>query len=656
MRVFKFSIILLLFSMFLTMGSHETLAFWWKSKSEKETTEKVETQNSSDAKTSSRTGSFWHSSSSTNEKLQAESNSTEKPDPDRFLSREEREQKEFEREKAEKGIFFAFPWAKKSESQKTEISDPFGSVKEEAPRYQNLEELGISPSTAPAAQTVNLPTPGATANFDMSAPYSAVNPNGNSTVNSSVNPGLNSTVNSSANPGLNSTATHGANSALNSRLNSELHSGFNPAPENVAVGSAVEIPAALNEIPSSYETLPDELPSAMPNVGGQESGSSQKSGQTLESYQEETQAKLQSDTIFKRMPSLTADSSTLGGDGVQYYGHGMVLAQVGNQVILSGDLMANVDRIMEENKQKIPEEYWELQREMLTRALLEQSVESKLIYCDVLRNVPPEGIKQNFKLIDDLFEDSELPARMKKEGVMNREEYEKKLAAEGTCIQKQKYLYREAVFCQQWLMKTIPQSPTVSYIEIDDYYHANIKDFETPPKARWEELVIRKSRFHSREEAYQEITRIGSLVAVQKKPFDQVAKEFSHGVTAADGGAQDWITPGQLASEELEKAIFSQPVGQLSATIIEDKNCFYVIRVLDRREIVRKPLGDCQGEIHTILKKQKIEQAREEYFKKLRREIPVFTIFDGIPSPDERLRAEQEAAQQAMGQRKAAHF
>ncbi|MDO4426368.1 MAG: hypothetical protein Q4D17_11475, partial [Planctomycetia bacterium] len=86
-------------------------------------------------------------------------------------------------------------------------------------------------------------------------------------------------------------------------------------------------------------------------------------------------------------------------DGVQYYGHGQVLAQVGNQVILSGDIMANVDRIMEENKQKIPEEYWDLQREMLTRMLLEQSVESKLIYCDVLRNVPPEGIEQNFNLI-----------------------------------------------------------------------------------------------------------------------------------------------------------------------------------------------------------------------------------------------------------------
>ena len=618
MRAFKISVLLILFSMFQVMVCHETPAFWWKSKSEKETAEKnAEQQNTQESKSSSRAGSFWRSSNTENEKVrQRNENSAEKPDPDRFLSKEEREQKEFEQEKAEKGIFFAFPWAKKNTETKEEVSDPFGNVKEEAPRYQNLEELGITPSNTSTAQTAPIVPNAAEQN---SLAFNDV-PKSDTQINT-------------------------------------VSSGLNPAPENAAVGSAVELPATLNGLPAAGEALPSELPSTLPS-GLPETmpNPNSVSGQALESYQEEEQVKPQSDTIFKKMPALMADSSKLGGDGVQYYGHGQVLAQVGNQVILSGDIMANVDRIMEENKQKIPEEYWDLQREMLTRMLLEQSVESKLIYCDVLRNVPPEGIEQNFNLIDDLFEDSELPARMKKAGTQNRDEYEKQLAAEGTCIQKQKYLYREAVFCQQWMMKTIPQNPTVSYLEIDDYYRENLKDFETPPKARWEELVIRKSRFHSRDEAYQEIVRIGSLVAVQKKPFDQIAKEFSHGVTASDGGKQDWIKPGQLASKELENAIFSQPVGQLSASIIEDPNCFYVIRVLDRRELVRKPLGDCQGEILSILKKQKTDKAREEYFAKLRREIPVFTIFDGIPSPEERIRAEQEAAQQAMGQRPDSFF
>ena len=103
MRAFKISVLLILFSMFQVMVCHETPAFWWKSKSEKETAEKnAEQQNTQESKSSSRAGSFWRSSNTENEKVrQRNENSAEKPDPDRFLSKEEREQKEFEKKTEE---------------------------------------------------------------------------------------------------------------------------------------------------------------------------------------------------------------------------------------------------------------------------------------------------------------------------------------------------------------------------------------------------------------------------------------------------------------------------------------------------------------------------------------------------------------------------
>ncbi len=136
------------------------------------------------------------------------------------------------------------------------------------------------------------------------------------------------------------------------------------------------------------------------------------------------------------------------------------------------------------------------------------------------------------------------------------------------------------------------------------------------------------------------------MVAVQKKPFAEVAREFSHGVTASSGGEHGWIKPGQLASDALEHAVFTQPVGELSAQIVEDDNCFYIVRVLERDPLMRKPIGDVQKEIHDKIKNNKVTKVREEYFAKLKKEIPVFTVFDGIPSPEERLRAEQEAHEQ----------
>lgn len=602
MRSLKITFFLFFVSTFLTLAVSESAAQWWKkSRPASEKAAAEETSVSEKASASERT----------------------------FVS----EKDGSKGEKTQKGLFIRFPWARKGAD---EVADPFGNVKEEAPAYQNLEELGIRPAasqmqTADAVPStsdasVSSARAGSALGVSQEAAWlqkqtQAEEPNAFRLESASTENGANASLVPIAPAAPVSAPAEPQNAYVaGGELPTSLGPTPAPAPENSAVGTAVELPS------------PEAAQSAI-----------QAEIKTEEANQP------QSDIIFKQVPSLMADTSKLAGEGIQFYAQGQAMAQVGSSIILAGDIMGTVDRIMEENRAKIPEQYWDAQREMLTRMVLNQSIEAKLIYCDVLRSVPAEGIKQNFELIDKLFEDSELPARMKREGIQLREEYEKKLVSQGTSIQKQKYLYREAVFCQQWLMKSVPQSPSVSWPEIDDYYHSHLKEFETPPRARWEELVVRKSRFYSRDEAYQEMVRIGSMAAVQKVPFADVAKQFSHGVTASTGGAHDWIKPGQLASKPLEDAVFSQPLNALSEKIIEDESCFYVIRVLERDPLVRKPLADAQSEIREKIKKLKTDQAKEEFLAKLKKEIPVFTIFDGIPSPEERMKAEQEAAMKTSG-------
>ena len=155
---------------------------------------------------------------------------------------------------------------------------------------------------------------------------------------------------------------------------------------------------------------------------------------------------------------------------------------------------------------------------------------------------------------------------------------------------------------------------------------------------------MKKSKFRSRDEAYREMVRIGSMVAVDHQPFEDVAKEFSQGVTAKSGGERPWVKTGELASKPLEDAVFSQPVGQLSAEIIEDDTCFYIIRVKERHEKVTEPFVDAQVQIRKSIVDERTEAARKAYIDRLRKEIPVFTVFDGIPSPEERAKAQKQGA------------
>lgn len=623
MRSFSLRLIITVFAALLALSTGGLDAAWWNSRSDSKKTEKNEKNASAETVPSSN-------------------------NPDRFLSYDEQKEKDLDEARAaKKGVFIRFPWAKKEKEK--EVADPFGSVKTEAPQYQNLEELGI-----PAKESASAPAPvervdGTSARAGtafgtnnpsvleaaptQTVPSTPTDPLNPFAIAASVQPGMNS---GSSRPNV-STVAQAIPSA--NTLPDSLPASVS-AEGNGAVGKAVELPQTNNPPVSG-------LPSPQDAAAQVAHHSANTSEQSAESEPEEAATTMRNDAILKQLPSLTVDSSKLGGEGIQYYEHGQVLAQVGSQVILAGDIVQAVDKIMEANKEKIPEQFWDLQREVLIRNFLQQSIEGKLIYCDVLRNVPPEGIKQNLELIDKVFEDQELPARMKKAGVELREDYEKILAEEGSCIQKQKYLYREMLFCQQWLMKTLPQNPTVSYIEISDYYNEHPKEFETPPEASWEELVIRKNRYYTRDEAYQEIVRIGSLVAIQNRPFEEVAKEFSQGATASKGGKCETVKPGQLASKPLEDAIFSQPIGVLSPKIIEDDKAFYIIRVLERKELVKHPLSEVQSQIQNQIKTNKIETAREEYLAKLRREIPVFTVFDGIPTPEERIKAEREAEMSA---------
>ncbi len=674
MRLPVTPVFLIVFGISASLVPSETSAQWWKKNSGGKT-DSTQTSTQTSAQTAAQT-----------------SEASGSADSDRFLSRSEQEEKARNEEKAQKGLFLRFPWAKKESEG---VDDPFGEAPNEAPQYQNLEELGVKPSSA-ASTTPERPASAASASGDASARagsrFGGTNPAGASNSAPVATPEAqwlqNQPYNASGVENSPEIPTYNAQAAMVPPPSiDESFAAGNPVAGNPATGSAVELPApsaAALSAPSDVvlsasaaaplpDSLPDSLPASVPaSVPAYETSSSASSaaavsagntagtsaGTSAGETASETEGKTEEEFVYqpsaeialRLAPSLAADTSQIAGQKIQIYQYGQTLAQVGTQVILAGDVMGRVDAIMEEHKDEIPEQFRELQRETLTRMFLDKSVEAKLIYCDVLRSLPPEGIKQNLALIDKLFEEQELPKQMKEAGVTLREDYEKLLQQSGSSIQLQKYLYREMVFCQQWLMQNVPQNPTVSPLEISDYYHDHPTEFETPPRARWEELVIRKSRFYSRDEAYNEIIRIGSLVAVQKTPFAEVAQQFSHGVTAKSGGSRDWVKPGQIASKPLEDAIFAQTVGELSPKIIEDENCFYIVRVTERDPLVRKPFVDAQPEIKEKIKQQKIAQSREEYISKLRREIPVFTVFDGIPTPEERMNAQKEEARAARAQ------
>ncbi|WP_460167808.1 peptidylprolyl isomerase [Thermostilla marina] len=308
-----------------------------------------------------------------------------------------------------------------------------------------------------------------------------------------------------------------------------------------------------------------------------------------------------------------------------------ILARVGSDVILAGEIVGAVNEILSEYEGKVPEEVLKTQRRELTKALLQRRINAKLLYQDVKRKLPPEALDMFKQQLADEFEQREIPRRLKKLNLNSRRELERELEKIGTTLEREKQAFIEAVIAQQWLQQQADASPDdvvpeIGPEELLTYYREHIDEFDHPARVLWQQLTIKKKPDRPDAQEYAMLAELGNRV-LRGEPFEKVAESASEGPTAILGGKRDWTTRGSLKSKKLEEALFSLPIGRLSP-IIEDDDGFHIVRVLEREEAYRTPFTEAQPQIRKAIEEQRRKEKLDEYVAKLKQEIPIWTVFD----------------------------
>ncbi len=349
----------------------------------------------------------------------------------------------------------------------------------------------------------------------------------------------------------------------------------------------------------------------------------------------------QYDWSQSRMDSMRAGNLP-GQQPFLAYDGAKIVAKVENAVILESDVEAGIKKriakMQREAKKNGAEPLTEndLQREiqMWHVQVLQELIQHHVMFTKACASIPRENLENVKAAVDKAFDDKQLPVMIKEYGVASQWELEQALKAEGSCIEKEKQKFFEQSVGFQWLQMQAEPAKEIRHDQVMDYYKAHIDQYTITPKARWEELVVFKYQFSSREEAYKAIQKMGQAV-VAGRPFAEVAKQSSQGVTASEGGKRDWVSPDALNSEPLNKALFEQPVGDLSPRIIEDENCFYIVRVLERHGKKMIPFEEAQTEIRKKLIEEQEEENRKKAFEKVFKEAKV--TISGAEQPDEEL-------------------
>jgi hypothetical protein len=321
-----------------------------------------------------------------------------------------------------------------------------------------------------------------------------------------------------------------------------------------------------------------------------------------------------------------------------------IIARADGQVILASDVLWQANQIIHANRDRIPPEQVEEVRKMLLRQQLFSLVDanmtfldSKLLFADFVRNVPAENLPKIEEQIAEGFEKQELPRLIKMLKVKDRAELDDLFRASGTSVKDVQKQFLEKIVAGEWLRQRTPKSKPVTHEEILAYYQDHLKEYEYPAQVRWEEIMVRFDRVEGgRDAAWQKLAEMGNEVwqAAAKNPnvrgpvFAGVAKEKSHGFTADEGGIHDWTPLDSLACQDMNTALATLALGQMSDGI-ESPLGFHIVRVLERKEAGRTPFTEAQEAIKKLLEQEQKATLVAAEIAKLRENARVWTIFDG---------------------------
>ena len=325
-----------------------------------------------------------------------------------------------------------------------------------------------------------------------------------------------------------------------------------------------------------------------------------------------------------------------------------IVARVGTQFILMGDILPklrrtalkiismNLDKMPAEERAKVPQQ--EIEQVFNTIAanlypdVLQEQILFTLVYCDYISQQNSE--QRNFfngKLGEE-FDRKEVPELLKEFRVENVVALKQYLEHQlGSSLDKEKQQWIREQIVRQWIGMSIDKAaPAATQDEMLDFYEKNQAMFTSTARARWQEMVVLFSQHGTEKEAWDKIKWMGNQVANGASSFEVMARTKSDGFTSSEDGVWDWTTKGSLTSAELEQAIFSQLVGQLSPAIIKSDRGLHIIKVLERKEAMVTPFIEAQVIIREKIKNQRTQRQQDEYLTELRRRFPTVVVRDRI--------------------------
>ena len=328
-----------------------------------------------------------------------------------------------------------------------------------------------------------------------------------------------------------------------------------------------------------------------------------------------------------------------------------IIARVNNEIITRSELdkarASAEDDAKQECQGKCTPEQLKTDIEDRQKNTLRDLIDQSLLVQrgkDMSINVEPEVIKK----LDQIRTQNKIDSM---------EDLEKAVSSQGTNWEDFKNNIRTGLLTQRVISSEVGSHITVGKEEVEKFYNEHKAQFVRP-----EQVALREIEVSAQGKTEAELPDLKkkaetALKRVQDgEDFGEIAKRFSDGSTAKQGGFLGVYKRGEL-SKELEDVVFKMKKNGLT-DIMDTKQGYLILQVLERYEEGQQPLNKVENEINEHLYSERMEPAMRAYLKTLREQSYVVIkpgyqdIAGGGNSEIQEVSATPEASKSKKGHKK----
>jgi len=285
-----------------------------------------------------------------------------------------------------------------------------------------------------------------------------------------------------------------------------------------------------------------------------------------------------------------------------------VIVRVGDQIITRSDLIKARQQLAAENQQRnlSPEEAADREKNLLRDMIDQQLLLAKGKELDI--NVDSEVIRQ----LDEL---------RKKNNLATMEDLEAAARQQGLNFEDVKSNIRNQLITNEVVRGEVGRHLQPTQAQEQAFYDAHKNEFAQPEQVRLSEIMVPLPDDASDAAIAQAQARADEISARIKagSSFDELAKTYSGGPTASQGGDLGYFKRGALA-KVLEDQTFGLPAGQVTAPI-RTRQGFVVLKVTEHQQAGPQPFSAVEPQVQEALIMEAMQPALRTYLTQLREEI-----------------------------------